>query len=89
MEQTAKQESASPEPDIISPLGGRRESSDVWAAAQIAYELLVGEAPEHKAEEILQPSETSSLPGFLNFLSEDCADFLQFVSRLDHYPAFK
>lgn len=59
------------------------ERADVWAAAWVAYELLVGETPslvsESPQQDALSPG---SLPGFLNFLSEDCADFLQSVRPL-------
>ena len=57
-----------------------KQSSDVWAAARIAYDLLMGEPSFQNADMPQEISEQCSLPGFLNFLSVDCADFLQFVS---------
>lgn len=58
-----------------------KQSSDVWAAARIAYELLVGEPSFQNAEMPQESSAQCSLPGFLGFLSVDCADFLQFALK--------
>ena len=57
------------------------EKVDIWAAGVVAYELLVGHVPffmPDAADTGLLIRE-GNLPGFLGFLSDDCADFLQAV----------